>query len=97
MDVKLIKTLCCGMVLSLMVGCSYFVSWEDNHDAWIGYPIGDYIKHNGPPDEIKNLDNGKKEYKYWLKRIDPSCIHYWIIDSKGIITGYHYEGSCGVI
>lgn len=62
--------------------------------GWVGNPISDIEKLYGPPDEIKELPNGDQEYKYWLKKLDPSCVHYWIVDPQGIIRGYHYEGRC---
>ncbi|WP_444901922.1 hypothetical protein ACJJIG_01420 [Microbulbifer sp. SSSA007] len=82
------------LVVVLFVGCSYFVSWDDKSKVLIGEPITLYSDLNGPPDEIKTLSDGQKEYKYHLKKLDPSCIHYWTVNQEGIITGYRYTGYC---
>jgi len=82
------------MILVLFSGCSYFVSWNKKSKALIGEPIKLYSDLNGSPDEIKLLPDGQKEYKYHLKKLDPSCIHYWIVSQEGIITGYRYTGYC---
>lgn len=74
--------------------CSYFVSWDDAVKGGVGRPIDSIIKLDGPPNAIIPLSNGNKEYKYHFKKIDPSCVHYWIVDPQGIIVGYHYEGRC---
>lgn len=78
----------------VLSACSYFVSWDEKSQMLIGRPIEVYTRVNGPPDAIKELPNGNKEYKYWLKKLDPSCIHYWIVNPRGVITGFHYEGRC---
>jgi hypothetical protein len=77
-----------------LAGCSYFVSWDDKSQASIGQPIEAYIDLNGPPDEIRELPNGKREYEYRLRNVDPTCIHYWIVDIQGVIAAYRYEGRC---
>lgn len=92
MDTKKSKRYLAVSIIFLLASCSYFVSWDDIHKNRIGDPI-EKVERN-PPDAIKNLGNGLKEYKYWLNRLDPSCIHYWIVDSKGIVVGYRYEGRC---
>lgn len=76
--------------------CSYFVSWDDISKPLIGDPFSnitdfDFWRH---PDEVKSLPDGQTEYKYHLKKLDPSCIHYWIVDAEGIISDYRYEGRC---
>lgn len=78
----------------LLTSCSYFVSWDEKSQMLIERPIEVYTRLNGQPDEIKELSNGNKEYKYWLKELDPSCIHYWIVNPEGIIVDYRYEGRC---
>ena len=80
--------------MTLITACTYFVSWDDYGKSWIGHRIDEVVKLEGPPDAITPLGNGGKEYKYHLKKIDPTCIHYWIIDPQGIIRGYHYKGRC---
>lgn len=79
---------------ALVAGCSYFVSWDESVKGGLGRPMVDIQKTWGEPDEIRAIPDGSKEYKYWLKKLDPSCVHYWIVDPEGIITGYHYEGRC---
>lgn len=81
-------------VVFLMPACSYFVSWDETSRSAIGLSIDEVIKMDGPPDAVVPMNNGNKEYRYWLKSIDPTCIHYWIVNPQGIITGYHYEGRC---
>lgn len=78
----------------LLSSCSYFVSWDESSQMLIDQPIEVYTRLNGQPDEIKELSNGNKEYKYWLKKLNPSCIHYWIVNPEGIIVDYRYEGRC---
>lgn len=83
-----------GLALSLLVGCSYFVSWDDAVRGGVGRSIDSMIKLDGLPNAIIPLSNGNKEYKYHFKKLDPSCIHYWIVDPQGIIVDYRYEGRC---
>ena len=78
----------------LFSGCSYFVSWDESSTRSIGQSMERIAKLWGEPDEIIPLPDGQKEYKYHLKKLDPSCIHYWIVDEQGIITGYRYQGYC---
>lgn len=78
----------------LASACSYFVSWDNAVKGGVGRPIDSIIKLDGPPSTIIPLPNGNKKYKYHLKKIDPTCVHYWIVDPQGIIRGYHYEGRC---
>lgn len=75
-------------------GCSSFVSWDESVSGGVGRSIADIQKTWGAPDEVLELNGGNKEYKYHLRKLDPSCVHYWTVDSEGIITGYHYEGRC---
>ena len=82
------------VVVILFAGCSYFVSWDDQSQRVVGQTIDFVIGFDGQPDEIKTLSDGQKEYKYHLKKLDPSCVHYWIVDKEGIITGYRYTGYC---
>lgn len=83
-----------GLILSLLAGCSYFVSWDESVSGGIGRPMIDIQKTWGQPDRIDALGDGNKEYKYHLKKLDPSCVHYWIVDPQGIIVDYRYEGRC---
>ncbi|MDA7852393.1 hypothetical protein N9A71_02485 [Porticoccaceae bacterium] len=81
-------------IFLISTGCSYFVSWDEKSKRAIGRPIENYIRLNGPPDKLSPTENGSMEYKYWLKNLDPSCIHYWVVDKEGTIIGYRYEGRC---
>ena len=83
-----------AIIIVVLAGCAYFVSWDESVSGGVGRPIADIKKTWGAPDEIRDLTNGDKEYKYWLKKLDPSCVHYWIVGPDGIINGYHYEGRC---
>jgi len=84
------------LVIVFFAGCSYFVSWDDVSKPFIGDPLSSLTKFKSweKPDSIKTLPDGQKEYKYHLKKLDPSCVHYWIVDKEGIITGYRYTGYC---
>jgi hypothetical protein len=82
------------LTLALLAGCSYFVSWDESVSGGIGRPMIDIQKTWGQPDRIDTLGDGNKEYKYHLKKLDPTCIHYWIVNPEGIIVDYHYEGRC---
>ena len=83
-----------GLVLALLAGCSYFVSWDESVSGGIGRPIVDIQKTWGKPDQINTLGDGNKEYEYHLRKLDPSCTHYWIVNPEGIIVDYRYEGRC---
>lgn len=63
-------------------------------NTWVGNDIGEIIELWGPPDETIRTNEGQQEYKYNLEDLDPSCIHYWIVNSQGTITGFHYKGRC---
>ncbi len=82
------------LIYAVLAGCSYFVTWDETVIGGVGRPMNDLQKRWGAPNEIRNLRNGNKEYKYWLKKIDQTCIHYWIVDSNGIIKDYRYQGRC---
>ncbi len=86
-----------GLVFILLTGCSYFVSWDQSVEGGIGRSIIDIQKTWQLPDKIRVLPNGNKEYKYHLKKLDPSCIHYWIVNPQGIIVDYHYKGRCEAV
>ncbi len=81
-------------VLFLLTGCSYFVSWDDSVIGGVGRPIEEMIELDGLPNAVIDLPDGNKEYKYHFKKIDSSCIHYWIVNPQGIIVNYRYEGRC---
>lgn len=80
-------------VLTVLTGCSYFVSWNDVSKPLIGHPIHEITELWGQPDGV--LEQGtKKIYRYDLKKLDPSCIHYWVVDEKGTIIDFYYKGYC---
>ena len=96
MDTKRSSFHTLGLFSVLLAGCSYFVSWDDLSLNYIGQPISkdENFESWKTPDEVRTLPGGKKEYKYHLKKLDPSCIHYWIVNPQGIIVNYRYEGRC---
>lgn len=77
-----------------LVGCAYFVSWEDANRNVVGHPITLITESEGPPDQITPFGDGGYEYMYHLKKLDPSCYHWWQVDSSGIITGFRHKGYC---
>ncbi len=82
------------MNLVLLTACSCFVSWDESVRGGVGRSIIDIQKTWGNPYRIKTLENGNKEYKYYLKKLDTTCIHVWIVDPDGTILDYRYEGRC---
>jgi hypothetical protein len=86
-----ITTLWAVVVLS---GCALFTSWDDLARGWTGKNISRITALWGEPDRITKLDDGIREYEYHLKKLDPSCFHYWLVNSEGVITGYRYKGYC---
>lgn len=88
---------CLLFLFVLLSGCSYFVTWEQSVEGGVGRPVDDIIKTWGKPDSIKKDNNGNSIYKYHLKKLDPSCIHYWIVGDNGIIIDFYYEGNCSPI
>lgn len=53
-----------------------------------------FIALNGSPSDVRQVDAATREYRYDLRKLDPSCVHYWLVDEHGIIVGYHYKGYC---
>lgn len=84
---------CSFILFVLLLGCSYFVSWEESVEGGVGRPIDDIIETWGAPESIKEYEDGRKRYKYHLNKLDPSCIHYWIV-REGLIVDFEYEGYC---
>jgi hypothetical protein len=82
------------VVVIWVAGCAYFTSLDDLGRSWLGAPIGKIMELWGAPDETWQRKDGKKIYKYHAKDIDPSCIHYWVVDEQGIIVDFYYEGYC---
>lgn len=82
------------VLLAFLSACSYFVSWDESVKGGVGRSISDIKETWGDPDDIIALPNGYKEYKYNLESLDPSCVHYWIVNHRGTIMGYRYKGYC---
>ena len=82
------------ILLSHILGCAYFVSWNELSETWLGRSISEFEAREGTPDRIISRGDGNKVYKYKLKELDPSCIHYWIVDPRGKIVDFYYEGYC---
>lgn len=80
--------------LMLITGCAYFTSWNDVMGGWIGKPISRIEKLWGPADETRTRADGNKVYKYHLEDLDPSCVHYWIVNSEGTIVDFYDDGYC---
>lgn len=86
--------LCIVALTTWLAGCAYFVSWEESNRGAIGHPVEEIAKLWGPPDQKWTREDGKTIHKYHLKKLDPSCIHYWVVDEQGIITDFYYDGYC---
>ena len=91
---NVIKKVFLVLAIAILFGCSYFVSWDDLGNSWVGHPIEEIIDLWGKPDQVITTGNGQREYKYHRRQVDPSCVHYWIVNSQDVITGFHYEGRC---
>lgn len=87
----MMRSFCLALAIVFFTGCSYFVSWEDVSDPVVGRSMEEIEKIWDEPNQIITHPNGEKEYEY---KVDRSCTHYWIVDKKGIITGYRYTGYC---
>ena len=74
--------------------CSYFVSWDEANRPSVGDPIDEIIKVWGEPSKIWTRDDGMTIYEYDLKKLDPSCIHYWVVRKDKIIVDFYYTGYC---
>lgn len=74
--------------------CSMFVSWDDANRPAIGRPIGQVTELWGKPEKVWKRDEGLAVYKYHLEKIDPSCIHYWVVNDSQVIVNFYYEGHC---
>lgn len=80
--------------LIIFGGCSYFVSWDQANRSSIGQPIDRIINLSGKPDDVWKREDGMTIYKYHLKKVDPSCVHYWIVNDQKLIVDFYYEGAC---
>lgn len=79
---------------SALIGCAYFDSWEESNGGAVGRPWEEIAKLWGPEDQTWIRDDGKTIYRYHLKRLDPSCVHYWVVDEQGVIVDFYYDGYC---
>jgi hypothetical protein len=84
----------CAVVVYICGGCAYFVSWNDMSKSWLGQPISKFIKLNGEPTSVTVVGNGDSEYRFDLKKLDPSCIHWWLVNKEGVIVGHRHDGYC---
>lgn len=82
------------LLSTLLIGCVFFSSWERSMRSWVGAPVSEFAELNGNPDKTWVREDGKTVYKYHLEKIDPSCIHYWVVDDRGVIVDFYYEGYC---
>ncbi len=86
------------VIISTLVisGCIYFTSWDELGQGWVGRDISEITNLWGEPDTVTK-ENRHDIYRYHLKDLDPSCIHFWIVDKNGVIKGFRYEGYCSPI
>jgi hypothetical protein len=84
-------------LLFLLAGCALLDSWDDASRSWVGSRVDKYISLNGPPSEVRQMDAGLREFRFDLRKLDPSCVHYWLVDESGIIVDYRYKGYCRLI
>ncbi len=74
--------------------CSYFESWDEANRPAVGHPIDEIIKVWGQPSKTWTRDDGMAIYEYDLKKLDPSCTHYWVVSKDKIIIDFYYKGYC---
>jgi len=84
----------CTAVVHICGGCAYFVSWSDFSKSWLGHPISKFIKLNGEPTSVTLVGDGDSEYRFDLEKLDPSCVHWWLVNKEGVVVGYRYDGYC---
>lgn len=82
------------IVLAFISACAYFASWDELYRDSIGRPIAEKLELWGQPDKIWVREDGKAVYEYHLKKIDPTCVHYWVVNDKKIIVDLYHEGHC---
>ncbi len=90
----MIKALLALAVMLVLPACSYFVSWEDANKNVIGHSIDEIIKLEGEANRVWKREDGMTIYRYDLKKLDPSCVHYWVVNDKKVIVDFYYEGYC---
>lgn len=93
----LLRLIALSIIYAIISGCSYFVSWDSSARSWIGRKISEFVDLNGQPASVKRVDQWIEEYKFEFRKLDPTCVHYWLVNESGIIVDYRYEGRCRVI
>lgn len=83
--------------MAILCGCALFTSWDDVTNTWIGSPIARLQAAHGSPSKVTPLPDGQSEYRYDLKKLDPSCVQYWVINAEGIIVGQRHTGYCSPV
>ena len=78
----------------LFAGCAFLNTWDDVMHTWIGADIARITNLWGEPRGIWTREDGMTIYKYELKKLDPSCVHYWVVSKEKIIVDFYYEGYC---
>jgi hypothetical protein len=65
-------------------------------DSWLGKPIDDYFRRNGPPDKSMTLKDGTIVHTYKQLWGDVygnyTCVINLNVDNQGLIQGYTYHG-----
>jgi hypothetical protein len=82
------------LLIAFAIGCTYFTSWDNVMQRWVGLPISDYVEVEGKPDQKWLREDGHTIYMYEFEGLDPSCVHYWVVDEGGVIVNFYYEGYC---
>lgn len=84
------------MIVGVLVSsaCAYFESWDHANAGAIGDPIRNIVLIWGPPDHKWQREDGFTIYEYHLKKLDPSCFHYWVVNPQGTIVDFYYKGYC---
>lgn len=83
-----------GVLVCVVSACTLFTSWNALGNSWHGQSIDRIIDLWGEPESVTSTTEGTTEHKYHLKKLDPNCIHIWIVDPEGIIVGHRYSGWC---
>lgn len=89
--------MCAGMLALVLVvqGCYLFVSRNDLMRSWIGTPVEEITSLWGQPNRVETRGDGMTVYIYDRKKLDPSCVLYWIVNKEKVVVDVYYEGHCG--
>lgn len=82
------------MALASLIGCAFLNTWDDVMGSWVGAPITRIENLWGPPDKTQTRADGNTIYKYHLEDLDPTCVHYWVVNPEGTIVDFYYKGYC---